>query len=430
MTVNPAVKVGIIVFVALLVFGATAVFLTGYHGRGYPVTVIFDDVMGLTEGSSVTMAGVRIGRVEDIRLTKRQRAAVLLRIGREYRIPKGSEFVLRVGLLVGEKSVDIIPNRNAKSFLRPWATVAGRVPPRVEDILPDARRLVANLTEVSASLRDSLRGMDIKGPLARSLANVEHATASLDQTMAGLRNVVTAQSDELSGIVNNILVASKNIRELTAELERVAKEGQLGEHVRSTLLSAERAVASLERTSASLEKLLTSPDLQTDIREAISEARQAASEARTTMAKLGKVLEGPKVKVGMPTSELSLETLYGPDNGRFRTNVSAELSRDTDSFLKVGIYDLGGTNKLIFQAGQPLDSHTDIRYGIYASKLGIGLDREFSRRFYTIGNLYDPVEPRIDIMAGYKVNSNLDLVLGIDRLFDDNQPTLGVRVVK
>lgn len=428
MTVNPAVKVGIIVFIALLLFGVAAVFLTGYRGKSYPIIVVFDDIMGLTEGSSVTMAGVRIGRVDDIKLNDKQQAVVTLKIGQEYRIPENSVFVLRVGLLVGEKSIDIIPNRASNMYLRRNTRVVGQVSPRIEDILPDARRLVANLTEVSATLRDTLTGVDFKGKIDRSLANLESATANLDLAMAGIRDLVSAQSDEVSGIVNNVLFASKSLRDLTSQLDRIAQEGRFGESIGATLASAQRAAASLERTTASLEQLVTAPDFQADIRETVSEARQAVTEARNTIAKVNRALEGPKIRVGMPTRETSLESLYIPDNGRFRTSVVATLARSTESFLKVGVYDIGGTNKLILQPGQLLDSQTSVRYGIYASKLGVGLDHLFSKRFYSVANMYDPVDPRLDILTGYKLGSNLDVLLGVDKVFDDNQLTLGVRL--
>jgi phospholipid/cholesterol/gamma-HCH transport system substrate-binding protein len=269
MTVNPAVKVGIIVFIALVLFGVAAVFLTGYRGKSYPIIVVFDDIMGLTEGSSVTMAGVRIGRVDDIKLNDKQQAVVTLKIGREYRIPENSIFVLRVGLLVGEKSIDIIPNRKSNVYLRRNTRVVGQVPPRIEDILPDARRLVANLTEVSASLKDTLTGIDFKGKIDRSLANLESATANLDLTMAGIRDLVSAQSDDVSGIVNNVLLASESLRDLTSQLDRIAQEGRFGESIGATLASAQRAAASLERTTASLEQLVTAPDFQADIRETV-----------------------------------------------------------------------------------------------------------------------------------------------------------------
>lgn len=428
MTVNPAVRVGIIVFIALLLFGVAAVFLTGYRGKSYPITVVFDDIMGLTEGSSVTMAGVRIGRVDDIKLNNRQQAVVTLKIGQEYRIPENSVFILRVGLLVGEKSIDIVPNRESHVYLRRNARVVGQVPPRIEDILPDARRLVTNLTAVSATLRDMLTGIDFKGQINRSLANLESATANLNLTMAGIHDLVSAQSDDISGIVNNVLLASESLRDLTGQLDRIVQEGRFGESIGATLASAQRAAASLERTTASLEQLVTSQDFQADIRETVSEARQAVTEARSTIAKLNRTLEGPKIRVGIPTRETTLESLYVPDDGRFRTSVVATLARSTESFLKIGVYDLGGTNKLILQPGQPLDQQTNVRYGIYASKLGVGLDHLFTNRFYAVANVYDPVDPRLDILTGYKLGSNLDVLLGVDKLFDDNQLTLGVRL--
>ena len=115
---SPSVRVGIIVFVALVALGGVAWFLTGYRIRiaGYKVTGIFSDAQGLTVGSEVRMAGVAIGVVDRIGLDDHQRASVAMLINRKRKIPVGSTFTLRVGLLIGEKYIDI--ERSIQEFLR------------------------------------------------------------------------------------------------------------------------------------------------------------------------------------------------------------------------------------------------------------------------------------------------------------------------
>ena len=433
MVVSPAVRVGIIVFIAMVALGAVAWFLTEYNLRvaGYPLTAVFDDSLGLIEGSTVTMAGVKVGRVETITLDKEQRAVVRIKINPEYRIPEGSIFVLRVGLLVGEKTVDIVPNREAEKYLRPGAGVVGEVPIRMEDILPQAKQLVANLSEASESLKSVLADREFQERIKRSLANIERATASLDRTMYVVENSVTGQQDEVRAIVSNVQLASGSLRDLMGELERFAEQGRLQKSVGETLASAQRAAASLERTATSIEQLATAPGFQEDIRQTAAEARTAVGEAREVISRFGRIFgRGARLKAEIPTRQTSLEGLLRPDEGRFRATLSATIPLEGDNFLNVGAYDIGAGNKLILQPGQAINPRADFRYGIYASRLGLGLDYALSSRSFASLNLYDSYEPRLDVQAGYSLSDNFGVLLGMDDLFDDNKFTLGVRLTK
>jgi len=433
MVVSPAVRVGIIVFIAMVALGAVAWFLTEYNLRvaGYPLTAVFDDSLGLIEGSTVTMAGVKVGRVETITLDKEQRAVVRIKINPEYRIPEGSIFVLRVGLLVGEKTVDIVPNREAEKYLRPGAGVVGEVPIRMEDILPQAKQLVANLSEASESLKSVLADREFQERIKRSLANIERATASLDRTMYAVENSVTGQQDEVRAIVSNVQLASGSLRDLMGELERFAEQGRLQKSVGETLASAQRAAASLERTATSIEQLATAPGFQEDIRQTAAEARAAVGEAREVISRFGRIFgRGARLKAEIPTRQTSLEGLLRPDEGRFRATLSATIPLEGDNFLNVGAYDIGAGNKLILQPGQAINPRADFRYGIYASRLGLGLDYALSSRSFASLNLYDSYEPRLDVQAGYSLSDNFGVLLGMDDLFDDNKFTLGVRLTK
>lgn len=432
MAVNPAVRVGIIIFVALVALAAVAWFLTDYRIRvsGYTITTTFDNALGLTKGSQVTMAGVTIGQVDDISLDRKQRAVVRMLINRRYRIPEGSRFILRVGLLIGEKYVDIIPNRQADAYIPAGSTIDGEVPPRIEDILPAANELVANLNAVSKSLKDVLSDDEFETRIKRSLANIESATASLDRTMAGLEGIVTAEQDDIRIIVSNVARASESLRDLTGEIEQFARRGDVQSSITGTLSAAQKAAENLERTTASLEQLTTSPEFQEDIRQTVSGAREAVEQAQEVLTRVKRILGGGSGGPLITPRETSLETLFRPDDGRFRATVSATLPLSEHRFLNLGVYDIGADNKLILQPGQAIGPRTDFRYGIYASRLGFGLDHQFSARSYGTLNLHDPKDPRLDLQAGYNVTDRWGLLMGVDDLFGQNMFTLGARFTR
>ena len=78
---------------------------------GYKVTARFDNIGDLKGGSPVSMAGVRIGRVESVAFDSGDyRAVVTLRIDSQYdRIPDDSDASIQTQGLLGGKYVGIGP---------------------------------------------------------------------------------------------------------------------------------------------------------------------------------------------------------------------------------------------------------------------------------------------------------------------------------
>lgn len=112
-----SLEIGTGLFV-LLGFGALAFLTTQLPGTslklggsqgGYAVTAKFDNVGDLKPGSPVSMAGVRIGRVESIRIDPADfRAEVTLRMEQQYgQIPDDSDASIQTAGLLGGKYVGL-----------------------------------------------------------------------------------------------------------------------------------------------------------------------------------------------------------------------------------------------------------------------------------------------------------------------------------
>jgi phospholipid/cholesterol/gamma-HCH transport system substrate-binding protein len=99
-------------FAALLFLATQTTDLDEYAGtEGYRVTARFEDVAGLKVRSPVTMAGVNIGRVEQIVFDNDQLDAVVtLRINSQFnRIPDDSDASILTAGLLGSKYVGVGP---------------------------------------------------------------------------------------------------------------------------------------------------------------------------------------------------------------------------------------------------------------------------------------------------------------------------------
>lgn len=77
--------------------------------RGYRLTAKFENIGGLKVGSPVTMAGVRVGRVRDIRVDQELfEAVVSLEIAQQYdKIPDDSDAQILTAGLLGEQYIGL-----------------------------------------------------------------------------------------------------------------------------------------------------------------------------------------------------------------------------------------------------------------------------------------------------------------------------------
>jgi phospholipid/cholesterol/gamma-HCH transport system substrate-binding protein len=117
--VNRTLEIGTGLFV-LLGFAALAFLTTQLPGSGvqlrgidssFQVSARFDNVGDLKVGAPVTMAGVRIGRVESVGFDPADyKAVVMLAIEKQYaKIPDDSDAAIQTSGLLGAKYVGISP---------------------------------------------------------------------------------------------------------------------------------------------------------------------------------------------------------------------------------------------------------------------------------------------------------------------------------
>ena len=106
------VLVGGAVLAAAIAFGAYTVTTTGFSlgESGYPLNASFRSLEGVTVGSDVRLAGVKIGTVTDIALNaETYRADMALRMNEGVQIPDDSAIVISSEGLLGGNFVEISP---------------------------------------------------------------------------------------------------------------------------------------------------------------------------------------------------------------------------------------------------------------------------------------------------------------------------------
>ncbi|MBI4254712.1 MAG: MCE family protein, partial [Candidatus Rokubacteria bacterium] len=194
-------RVGVFVLVALAVF-LGMVYALGARARlfeaRYTIHADFTEVGGLTEGATVRLAGVQIGRVTAVHLPAAPggKVRVDLNIARRYadRIRKDSVARIETQGLLGDKIVEITVGTGAAPPLGPGEVLAARDPTEIARVISEGAETARQVGALIASLRrtaDTLNRSGLVDKLGRAADQLERgpgwAHALLYEEPAALR---------------------------------------------------------------------------------------------------------------------------------------------------------------------------------------------------------------------------------------------------
>ena len=190
-------KVGIFVVLGLVVLTYFTFRVSKWGGigeKGYKLTVDFETAAGLEPKANVKMAGVPVGKVEEIKL-EGDRARLVLRIDKEIRIPVDSIASIQTQGLLGEKYVEILPGKQKDRVLPAGGRVANTQPPvNLDEIVRKLSFIADDVKRFTETLSSTIGTEEGKQAMSEILQNVREASSVL-------RNVTTGNEDRLNRIL-------------------------------------------------------------------------------------------------------------------------------------------------------------------------------------------------------------------------------------
>ena len=245
----------------------------------------YPNVLGLTEASVVTLNGVQVGKVLDIKFLKdkEKKGVVLVEFSAntDLKFSKNSIAKIYSSSLMGGKSMAIIPSFEGdlakpgdylKGIIEPdvFASVADKLNPlqhKVDDVLVNADALLKNLNNVldaktQANLKSSIEQLNevitsfnassktINQLLQNNQEKLGNTIANTDKIAANLAKVTDSLSRANLGlVVKNLESSVANINSILAKIK--SGEGSLGK-----LVNDDKMYNNLTTASKELEELL------------------------------------------------------------------------------------------------------------------------------------------------------------------------------
>jgi phospholipid/cholesterol/gamma-HCH transport system substrate-binding protein len=181
-------RVGIFVIVAVLAFLGT-IYALGARARlfesRYTIHADFVQVGGLVEGATVRLAGVQIGRVNDITLPGEPggRVRVSMSVARQYanRIRKNSVARIATQGLLGDRIVEISMGTADAPALPPGEAVPTREPFELADAINQSAETIRGITGLAEALRKTAETLNQSGLIEDASATVKAARGLTDR---------------------------------------------------------------------------------------------------------------------------------------------------------------------------------------------------------------------------------------------------------
>ncbi|MFN8219511.1 MAG: MlaD family protein [Fimbriimonadales bacterium] len=458
-------KVGllVVVFVGLLLGAYRTLGQSLFKPETDKYDILFADASGIAEGTRVLLAGVKIGQVEKVSLDTPQRARVSFSVQKGVKLPAGSGAVLPESLIgIGDNPIQIVPPvKLSGTALTPGAEIVGVRSSPLASLFPDTKGTMEEVNKTLAATRKLIENEELKNNLNKLMATSEKTVAQFGSLASRIDGLVGANQKSIQTAINNAAAAMEEVKKTTAAVQKLASDPQWKDKVAGLLDNLSATTKKADELMASLNEFVGDPALKDSITKTLAntekmsesgtkiaanaeemskngititekatalmdKANTIADEARELLKKLGGVFEkGSSVGAGLKDIEADMDISRDSRPGRWRTDAEVIIPVG-ERKVHLGLYDAFESNKITLQLSQRWNDRLSYRYGIYASKPGVGVEYRLAPALSLRGDLYDINELRGDIRARYEFGNGLYGFVGVNRLFNQNAPTIGI----
>jgi phospholipid/cholesterol/gamma-HCH transport system substrate-binding protein len=267
-------KIGIVAVAAIALAVMLIVAVGGQGGfswEQYELKTKFSDVKGLKSGAVVRVAGVEVGKVDDVRLSGSD-VEVILKVNEENKSRITTESRASIGSLslLGEPVIDVSPSMQGTPLKDGDFIPAGRAPGQLADVAEGATQ---SLQQVTGILQDIRAG---KGTVGKLFTD-DRIYKEVNELIISANDVATQLSSGKGSLAmlmrdpsayNRFNAALGDLQDMTrrinageGSLGRLLKDEALAKSLTSASSNIDQITARLNRNDNTMGRLLTEREL-------------------------------------------------------------------------------------------------------------------------------------------------------------------------
>ena len=307
---------------------------------------------------------------------------------------------------------------------------------RGEAVMGSLQGTVAESRELMRDTRglvQDTRGVvkDMSGVVQKTGTVVENANGLVVET----RGALSENRERLKSVLEHVDASLKQLEGTLAETRTFIGDPQLRADLKETAKNVREATEGLKKITDDVRVITGDQEVQQNLKQTLNRLNDVTQQASTLFKRVESVVgTGGKTAKSLgdrvSDAELRAELTRGITTNRTRIDFNATIPWSLNTFYRLGFYDFGESNKFNVQAGQQLRPGIWGRYGIHASKLGVGLDLGSRQRPPFTMDLYGVDRMSVDVRGYVPLRSGLDLTLGVNNLTNRADPVFGLRYSK
>lgn len=253
-------RVGVFVLVALAAF-LGMIYALGAKSRlfesKYTIHAEFTEVGGLTEGATVRLAGVQIGRVTEVHLPSQPggKVRVDLAIATRFadRVRKDSVARIETQGLLGDKIVEVTVGSSGAAPTQEGDVIASRDPADLGQVVSEGAQTVKDVAALAATLRETADALKQSRLIEDAGATMANARKVTDQ-IARIANEVERGRGWAHALIYEEPVALRQLNALIATTQKLVDRIERGEGA-AGVLTSERSTAAARRLVDAMDRL-------------------------------------------------------------------------------------------------------------------------------------------------------------------------------
>jgi phospholipid/cholesterol/gamma-HCH transport system substrate-binding protein len=300
MKLSNEVKLGMAIFAAVIVFVGGIIYLRGvdFQKREYTLTILYNNVNGLQEGSPITIAGLAVGKVEELKLIGTA-IAVKVQIQNKVQFPVDSKAYIKSSSLMGGKLIAITPGIES-AVLHNGDTITGSYE-------ADLTELTSTLAPISSNVLGILERVNTTFD-EKTRRNIQGILADVNRSSSELERIIRNEGQRLDFAIGNFASFSSNLSRFAINLDSIALSQrvnldtsmatirivtynlqQASQNLKSTTQSLDVVLGKIEKGHGTLGKLIYEEKLYNDIDSLASNLNLLVKDLRENPGKYVKV---------------------------------------------------------------------------------------------------------------------------------------------
>ena len=290
MKISNEFKVGLLAVISILLFIFGYNYLKGNNLLNSSRTfyAVYDNVEGLSKSSPVTINGLQVGSITDIKfLDSSGKLVVVMNINNDFDFPKNSYAKIYGGTLIGSKSMAIEPVHDGNGTARTGDTLPSKVDPgllelvnnrltplqsRVETAVNDVDTLITSVNHILSS--------ETQSSIKQSFENIKITLESLKNTSSDINDVVVKNKGNIESSFENINATTENLKNVTDSISQMNLE-KISNDLEESIANIKAVTKKINDKDGSLGKLVNDGQLYQNLEGASNELEELLNDIKT-----------------------------------------------------------------------------------------------------------------------------------------------------